>query len=187
MNKNKNREHHHRGKSSESLLDKKLILDNLNIKQGQIVLDAGCGNGYMAKEFAKIVTNIGKVYALDPDELSIDQLKSETKDLNIVPMAGDITRKTQIDDASLDLIYLSTVAHGFSKIQMQGFVQEIKRLLKPNSILAVLEINKEETPFGPPMNLRFSPDELIKAIPLTPIETILIGKHFYMQLFKNLS
>ncbi|MBN1864169.1 MAG: hypothetical protein JW808_04650, partial [Victivallales bacterium] len=45
-------EHHHRGKSSESLLDKAAILGALRIEPGQTVLDAGCGNGYMSKEFS---------------------------------------------------------------------------------------------------------------------------------------
>ncbi len=71
--------HHHRGKSSENLLDKQAILKGLNIQDGQTVLDAGCGNGYMAKEFAKITGESGKVYALDPDDISIGILQTETK------------------------------------------------------------------------------------------------------------
>ena len=62
--------HRHKGKSSESLLDKRLILSALNIQPGQRVLDAGCGNGYMTKEFIKIVGDKGKVFAIDPDEES---------------------------------------------------------------------------------------------------------------------
>lgn len=48
-------EHHHRGKSSESLLDKEAIFAALRITPGQTVLDAGCRNGYMSKEFSKLV------------------------------------------------------------------------------------------------------------------------------------
>ncbi len=59
--------HHHAGKSSEHHLNKELILRELNIFSGQIILDAGCGTGYMSKEFSKILNNTGKVYALDPD------------------------------------------------------------------------------------------------------------------------
>jgi cyclopropane fatty-acyl-phospholipid synthase-like methyltransferase len=38
-------QHHHRGKSPESLLNKEAILAALGIAPGQTVLDAGCGNG----------------------------------------------------------------------------------------------------------------------------------------------
>jgi hypothetical protein len=68
---------------------------------------------------------------------------------------------------------------------MQGFIQETKRLLKPNALLAIVEIEKKETPFGPPLKMRYSPEELKKIIPMTPGNTIQVGEHFYMQLFNN--
>jgi tRNA A58 N-methylase Trm61 len=58
------REHHHRGKSSESLLDKEIILAALRIAPGQTVLDAGCGNGYMSKAFSRLVGEAGSVYGV---------------------------------------------------------------------------------------------------------------------------
>jgi ubiquinone/menaquinone biosynthesis C-methylase UbiE len=177
--------HQHRGKSSESLLNKEQILKNLNIQAGQTILDAGCGNGYMSKAFSKKVTQSGKVYALDPDTESIEILRKETQGTNIEPMEGDITKRTQLNKSSVDLIYLSTVIHGFSKQQMQGFLQEAKRLLKPNAVLAIVEIEKKETPFGPPLNIRFSPDELKEIIRLAPLNTIQVGEHFYMLIFKK--
>jgi len=57
--KAQNQKHYPRGESSESFLDKNAILENLIIMPGQIVLDAGCGNGYMAKEFAKLTGKTG--------------------------------------------------------------------------------------------------------------------------------
>ena len=45
---------------------------------------------------------------------------------------------------------------------MHDFIQEAKRLLKPNAILAIVEIVKKETPFGSPFNIRYSPQELKK-------------------------
>ncbi len=54
-------------KFSEGLLNEAAILENLNLHAGQAILDAGCGNGYMAKKFSKLVGNSGKIYALDID------------------------------------------------------------------------------------------------------------------------
>jgi ubiquinone/menaquinone biosynthesis C-methylase UbiE len=59
-------------KFSEGLLDDEIILKNLKITLGQTILDAGCGNGYMAKKFSVLVGNAGKIYALDPDKESIN-------------------------------------------------------------------------------------------------------------------
>jgi ubiquinone/menaquinone biosynthesis C-methylase UbiE len=177
--------HHHSGKSSESLLNKEVILRELDIFSGQTILDAGCGNGYMSKEFSRLVKNSGKVYALDPDDHAIEVLAGETKNSNITPILGDITKTTTIANSSIDLIYLSTVLHGFSKSQMDGFQREVKRILKPNGILAIVEIKKEPTPFGPPLKIRFSPQELKEIISLSHKKSIEAGQFFYMQVFEK--
>ena len=177
--------HHHKGKSSERFLDKELILKALDIQPGQTILDAGCGNGYMSKIFSEKVTSSGKVYALDPDADSIEVLRKETQGSNIEALVGDITKPSQITPSSVDIIYLSAVIHGFSKQEMKDLLEEARRLLKPNAILAFVEIDKKETPFGPPLNIRVSPEELREVVPLAPLHPVRVGEHFYMQIFQN--
>jgi ubiquinone/menaquinone biosynthesis C-methylase UbiE len=176
---------HHKGKSSERFLNKEQILQALNIQPGQTILDAGCGNGYMTKVFSEKVAPSGKVYALDPDADIIKVLKQETRGSNIEAFVGDITKPTPINPSSLDLFYISAVIHGFSKQKMQDLLAEAQRLLKPKAILAIVEIDKKETPFGPPLNIRYSPAELQKIVPLAPLQTVRVGEHFYMQIFQN--
>jgi len=176
-------EHHHRGKSSESLLDKAAILEALAIELGRIVLDAGCGTGYMSKEFSRKVGKEGKVYALDPDDEAIEQLKVKTEGTNIVAFVGDITAFTPLPASVFDLIYVATVVHGFSPNQFKGFDEEVRRLLAPKGRLAVVEMEKRETPFGPPLHIRLSPGELKALIDLNPLKTVSVGEGFYMQLF----
>jgi ubiquinone/menaquinone biosynthesis C-methylase UbiE len=177
--------HCHRGKSSEGFLNKDVILKELNILPGQMILDAGCGNGYMSKEFSRLLNKTGKVFALDPDGEAIKKLKKETQGTNIEPIEADITTTTPLQKSSIDLIYLSTVLHGFSKDQIESFNKEVKRLLKPNARLAVIEIHKYDTPFGPPLQIRFSPEELKEAINLSPKSLVEVGQYFYMQIFEN--
>jgi ubiquinone/menaquinone biosynthesis C-methylase UbiE len=177
--------HTHGGRFTEGLLDNERILNTLDIKPGQTILDAGCGNGYMSKLFSNEVIPSGKVYALDPDKYFIKALGNETQGTNITVIEGDITRPTQLSESSVDLIYISTVIHGFSKKQIHGCLCEVKRLLKPDATLAIVEIEKKQTPFGPPLELRFSPEELKEIVPLIPVDTIQVGEHFYMQIFRN--
>jgi SAM-dependent methyltransferase len=177
--------HHHGGKFSEGLLDTEVILHALNIQPGQVILDAGCGNGYMSKAFSSRATQSGKVYALDIDKYFIERLRKETQNGNIETIAADITQPIQIAQGTIDLVYISTVIHGFSRQQLQDFLSEARRMLKPNGILAIVEIEKKETPFGPPVSIRFSPDDLKKIVPMQPLQTIPVGPHFYMQMFRN--
>ena len=184
--KSENKKHHHKGRSSERHLNRDIVLKELNIRSGQTILDAGCGSGYMSKEFSKILNNTGKVYALDPDKAAIEMLKKETNGTNIEPITGDITKETKIGDSSVDLIYLSTVFHGFSEGEIDGFQKEVKRLLKPNAVLAIVEFKKVETPFGPPLEIRYSPEELKKTITLTPKFFVEVGEYFYVMAFENI-
>jgi ubiquinone/menaquinone biosynthesis C-methylase UbiE len=173
------------GKFSEGLLNDEKILANLDICAGQTILDAGCGNGYMTKKFSELVGNTGKIYALDPDERSIANLKNEIEKTNIEAFVGDITKPTGLKAASIDLVYLSTVFHIFSESQIEDFVAEIKRILKPKARLAIVNIKKEDTPFGPPVEMRSSPEELRRKVPLTPKILVEVSEHFYMQVFED--
>ncbi|WP_024335980.1 class I SAM-dependent methyltransferase [Desulfotignum balticum] len=171
---------------SEGLFDIEPIIKELNISCGQTILDAGCGNGYMSQIFSKLVGSQGKVYALDTEKPFIDDLKKETKNTNIIPLVADITKKTELEDSSIDLVYLSTVFHIFSKGQIAGFENEIRRVCKKNAVIAILNIEKEDTPFGPPVEMRSSPEELIQKLSFSSDRLIEVDKHFYLQLFNNI-
>ncbi|MGB2986872.1 MAG: class I SAM-dependent methyltransferase [Phycisphaerae bacterium] len=176
---------HHRGGSSEGLLDKTVILNALNILPDQTIVDIGCGNGYMSKVFSKALNNTGIVYALDPDGAAIAVLRNQTEGTNIHVIRGDITTITRLADSSVNLAYLSTVFHGLSPSDIKIFQKEITRILKPNARLAIVEIEKRSTPFGPPLDERFAPGELRLQIPLVPSTLISVGEYFYMQVFEN--
>jgi len=172
-------------KFTEGLIVTECIVGVLEIESGQTIIDAGCGTGYMAKIFSRAVTVSGMVYAVDRDSYFIEKLSQESEDANIEAIQSDITQMGGIADRSVDLIYVSTVIHALSGQQLTTFVKEAKRLLKPGAKLAIVEIEKKETPFGPPMEYRNSPEELMEKVPMAPLKTVRVGEHFYMQIFLN--
>ena len=59
-----------------------------------------------------------------------------------------------------------------------------KRLVKAtSSVIAIVNIHKKETSFGPPIEMRSSPKELCGKLSFTPLKPIDLNKYFYMQLF----
>ncbi|MBN1418068.1 MAG: class I SAM-dependent methyltransferase, partial [Planctomycetes bacterium] len=123
--------HSHRGKSSKAVLDEDAILRTLRIIPGQTLLDAGCGDGYMAREFARALGGEGVVHAIDVDGDAIARLRAETEGTIIEAMEADMTGRTPLRSSSIDLVYLSMVFHGFSRAQVDGFRAEVMRVLKP--------------------------------------------------------
>ncbi|MGE4505257.1 MAG: class I SAM-dependent methyltransferase [Desulfovibrionaceae bacterium] len=173
-----------RKRFSEGLLDNDRILRELALAPGMTVLDAGCGTGYMAKLFSVEVGPAGVVHAVDVDADYVDRLREETAGSNIRPLAADMAKGTSLDAGSVDTAYLSTVLHAQSREKLAGFIRELRRLLRPGGTLAVVEMAKVETPFGPPLGQRYSPEELCAALPFEPLRTVPVAEFFYLQLFR---
>ena len=56
------------------------VLRSTGIREGQTVLDYGCGSGVFAIPTAKIVGQNGKVYAVDIDPNALDTLRKKAND-----------------------------------------------------------------------------------------------------------
>ncbi len=175
---------HPRKRFTEGLLDNDLILKELHLAPGQTVMDVGCATGYMAKLFSPAVGDTGTVYAIDVNAAFIENLQDETKGTNIKAMVCDISQPTPVESGTVDLIYISTVMHEQTKEKLAGVIREFQRLLKADGVLAIVEFEKRETPFGPPLTQRYSPGELRQALPFVPLKTVPVAEHFYLQLFR---
>ena len=174
----------HRRRFSDGMLDNDLILRELGLDPGRTVVDAGCGNGYMSMLFAEQVGPSGRVYALD---LNIDVFRvtfPEPLPANVSVMECDMTEHIPLADGCVDLVFISTVVHSIPRDRVPGLAGEFGRVIRPGGTLAVVEMAKRETKFGPPVWQRYSPEELQAAFPFRPVKTVDVAEHFYMQLFR---
>ena len=174
----------HTTRFTEGMLDERLIMKTLDVRPGQTVVDAGCGNGYMSMLFRKEVGPDGMVYALDVNPQFIKEVQAEVETENISPMVADISQSTPLPDGCADVIYIATVLHSIGRDKVAGFAKEVQRLLSPNGLLGVVEIAKHDTKFGPPLKQRYSPEELREALPFEPVHMTHVAEHFYLQVFK---
>lgn len=159
---------HTRGPSSYGMHDAQLVFNALKLKCGDRFLDLGCGPGNYALQAARLVGDAGIVYALDKAPQMIAGLAAEARNQrikNIRAMVCDITEPLPLQDHCVDVCLMATVLH-IPTVAKGGTMlfTEIHRVLKPGGRLAIIECKKEDMPFGPPKDMRWSPAEVGNAV-----------------------
>ena len=158
--------HHHKGQGPSSywIVDPDTVFDILEIQPGERVLDLGCGAGDYAVRAAGFTGENGIVYAVDHWLPTIDSLKDAAQSMgltNLEAVKASITQTLPFNDNDFHLCMIFTVLHIFNlKNQGEKIYKEIRRVLKPGGRLAVIECKKEDMPFGPPLHMRLSPEEI---------------------------
>ena len=111
-------------------------LDAAGLKEGQRVLEVGCGPGFFTVPAAKVVGERGSVCALDVSPLAIARVEQKVEKAGVTNVKTILTdaAHTGLPDASFDLIFV----FGFDRNvrQMGSILPELHRLLKPEGTLA---------------------------------------------------
>ena len=135
-----------------------LMLDFLNIKEGEAIADIGCGSGYFSYAFAKRVGALGKVYATETNPDALEYLKklSEKHSLNIETIVGKLNDSC-LPVNSVDTVFMCSMYHAVYIANLEfvkdQFIQSIKVALRQGGRLIVVDndINPKGAPayFGP--------------------------------------
>jgi len=124
--------------------DCRLLLEALDIREGQAVCDLGCGNGFYTLEIARRVGPRGKVYACD---IQLEMLRmlvetAATANLsNIRPVLGTVV-DPRLPAESVDLILCVDVYHEFS--HPEAMLERIHQSLRPGGRLVLAEFRGED-------------------------------------------
>ncbi|MBD3341467.1 MAG: methyltransferase domain-containing protein [Candidatus Lokiarchaeota archaeon] len=120
---------------------KKII--KAKVKKGDFVLDYGCGPGSFSVTAAKVVGDLGKVYAADIQPLSAEKVlnKAEKEGLNnIETITTDCD--TGLHNNSIDVILCFDMFHMLS--DQRQILEEFGRILKPDGILSLDDHHMKE-------------------------------------------
>ncbi len=118
-------------------VDVRKPLQSAGIKEGQTILDFGCGPGFYAIAAAKLVGPKGKVYALDIHPLAMQSVQKKAKNAgltNITTILSD--RDTRLPDQSIDIALAYDMIHMVQ--DKQALLRELHRILKPDGVLSVI-------------------------------------------------
>ena len=122
------------------------VLKELSIKNGQTVLDVGCGSGTYTIPVARLVGSKGRVYALDVNRKALDKMerKSQSEGLkNIVRIDSSGEVKIPLKDITLDHVLLIDVLQEID--DKEALISEAHRVLKKKGMLSVypMHMSKE--------------------------------------------
>jgi SAM-dependent methyltransferase len=116
----------------------------IGVGPGQVVADVGAGSGYYTVRLARRVGPGGTVYASDiqPEMLALlgKRLKRERLG-NVVSVLATPT-DPKLPEAALDLVLMVDVYHELSR--PQDTLRQLKRSLKPDGRLVLVEFRKED-------------------------------------------
>ena len=157
--------HRVHGFSSDNFLDSNEILDELHIQGHESFMDAGCGDGHIAIKVLNEYITDGEVYAVDIYDKSIEDMENYKKQNNInnlVNIEADITEGIfGVEDESIDIVLMVNVFHGFkASRRLDEAICELKRIIKPDGKIAIMDYKAWDVPNGPPTQVRSSPEEL---------------------------
>lgn len=118
------------------------VIQNLNIKPGDVVADIGSGGGFYSFEFAKKVGESGKVLALDTEPELLDYINQEMQKQGITNIQTILTKNDDLGLAenSVDLMFLRNVYHHLP--EPIKYFARIKKYLKPHGRVAIIEYKK---------------------------------------------
>lgn len=109
------------------------------LKEGDQVMDCGCGPGFFSLEMAKLVGKQGKVFAVDLQQQMLDKLEKKAirKGLNDRIVLHQSQPEAIGLEAAVDFILVFYMIH--ETPNPQGFLAEMKELLKENGRILIVE------------------------------------------------
>jgi ubiquinone/menaquinone biosynthesis C-methylase UbiE len=127
----------------------KFFIKDIGVKEGDAVLDFGCGVGHYTIPAAEIVGAKGKVYAADHNVNSLKDLirtaqLADLKNIAPVQMGG---LKLCFKNESFDVVLLYDILHYMNAMERKKLYNECYSILKADGILSVYpKHNKSDEP-----------------------------------------
>ncbi|MEI7616176.1 MAG: methyltransferase domain-containing protein [Actinomycetota bacterium] len=158
------------------------ILEKLGLSSTDIAADIGCGIGYFTIPAAGVVNNANNVFALDTSDQMLAEVKKRMSadDISNIVIIKTGEYDLKLPDESVTFALIVNVLHEIEdKVQ---FMAEIKRILKPEGKIAIIEWEKENMEMGPPIEHRIGKEEtgaLLKSLGIRINATIKLTDIFY--------
>ena len=129
----------------DSWMDVSHVFDLAEIKEGSMVADIGCHEGYLTVHLSKRIGERGMVYAVDVREDRLDNLRENLEERNlknVKPILGDYDNP-KLPKELLDAVIVMDTYHEIE--DYMKVLSHIEKALKPGGRILVLEKLKEHS------------------------------------------
>lgn len=96
------------------------VLRELDARRGMVIMDIGCGYGFLSVPAARLVGPSGLVYSIDVDDFKLQRLKKRAEAeglVNLRPIKSEAWRIEGVDPATVDLAVMFFSLHHFERVR----------------------------------------------------------------------
>ena len=140
------------------------VLTAMDLKPGEVIADIGAGSGYFTFRLARHVEAAGRVYAVDVSPDMIVHLNRRIRDLQLKNVVTILAAPDDplLADGSIDRFFICDTWHHIG--DHPRYLALLKKMLKPDGQVVMIDFKKEKTPVGPPMEMRIDRADLLREM-----------------------
>ncbi len=150
------------GKERTAYQKPKKVMEYIGDVSDQTIIDIGAGTGYFTFRLAE---KGAKVIAADVDDRFLNYMKEKMDTLQFqypvelrkVPYDSPNLKNAEVEKA----LIVNTYHHIDERV---NYFSKVKKGLKPNGTLIVIDFFKKELEHGPPMRYKVSADEVVEEL-----------------------
>ncbi len=115
------------------------VLEELDLKSGDAVVDIGAGDGWWTEKMAREVGEDGKVYAAEISDEKVRRLKKNIEEHPQVEPYVCPTDGTGLEENVCDLAFLSKTFHHIDPEIHVDYFKHLREVVRPDGRLVVIE------------------------------------------------
>lgn len=121
------------------------IVEAVDVRPGNHVLDVACGTGTLVGLLASCAGPDGRAVGLDFSEEMLEVARQKFIQMEQVEFVQGNAEEMPFEDASFDRVTASLAIHEMNRKGRENALAEIMRVLKPGGLVALADMRKPDT------------------------------------------